>query len=72
MVVATVKSDQPTDKDGYHLVHNGLIEISGSSCRHTMHGIVQSSKCNFTVLENSETCYKVEALQIPLMVMLGS
>ena len=39
---------------------------------HTMHYLIQYSKCDFTILESSETCMEVEALQLLLMVMLGS
>lgn len=37
-----------------------------------MHDLVQSSKYDFTILESYGTCQAVEALQLLLMVMLGS
>ena len=57
------------DKDGCHLVGSGLIENGSSSYPHTMHDLVQSSKCDFTIMEIYWNCQGVEALQLSLMVM---
>lgn len=37
-----------------------------------MHDLIQSSEHDFTVLESSDTCQEVKALQLQLMVMSGS
>ena len=37
-----------------------------------MNDLIQSSKCDFITLENCKSCWEVEAVQLPLMVMLGS
>lgn len=36
-----------------------------------MHDLVQASKCDFAILESSEMCQGVKALQRLLMVMSG-
>lgn len=73
LVVEVVRSYQINDRDGYHLVSSGPIEIKGCTYPHTyMHDIIQSSKCDFTILESFGTCQEVEALQLLLMVMSGS
>lgn len=72
LVEQVVKFNQISDKDGCHQVSSCLIEINNSSYPHTMHDLVQSSKCDFTILESSGTYQGVEALQLPLMVMSTS
>lgn len=72
LVIEIVKSDQISDKDGYHLVGRGLIETTRSNYPHTMHDMVQSLECDFTILESFRTCQELEALQLMFMVMLGS
>ena len=51
------------------MVRSAFIETNGSSYPQTMHDLVQSSKCDFTILGNFGTCQGVEALQLLLMVM---
>ena len=70
LVVEIVKSDQINDKYGCHLVSRGLIEIIGSYYPHTMHDLIQSSECDFTILESFRNFQEVKALQLPLMVKL--
>ena len=72
MFVGFEKPDQINYVDGFHLDSSYLLEINGSSYPHTMHDLIQSSKCNPAILEHSGTCLKVEEIQLPLMVMLGS
>lgn len=72
LVAEVVKSGQIKDRDGYDLVSSGPVEITGSNYLHTMHDLIQSSKCDFTILENFGTCEEIEELQPPLMVISGS
>ena len=52
--------------------NSDLVEVIDDSCPRTMHDLIQSSKCDFTILESSDTCQKVEELKLPLMVMSRS
>lgn len=50
------ESCQTIDKDGCHPMSSGHIETDGSNYPHTMHNLVQSSKCDFTILESFGIC----------------
>jgi len=63
------KFDEACDRDGYH--PNRSFEINNNNHPQAMHDLVHISKCNFSILECFGTCQGVEALQRPLMVMLG-
>lgn len=70
MVVEAKKYSERYDGDGCHPKRN--FEISNKNHPQTMHDLVQASKCDSTILDSSETCQGVEALQLLLMVMPGS
>lgn len=72
LVIKIVKFDQLSDRDGCHSTNSNLIEISERSCHHTMYDLVQCLEYNFSILEISRTCQRVEELQILLMVISGS
>ena len=72
LVVEVKKSSIIYDRDGSYSMSSGLTETSTNNYPQTMHDLVQASKCNYTILGISKTFQGVEALQISLMVMLGS
>lgn len=71
LVVEVEKFGQVSDRDGCNSVRIGIIETNGSKYICTMHDLVQSSRCDFTILEIFGTFQEVETFQISLMVMLG-
>ena len=70
MIVEVENSNETSDKDGFHPVRSS--EINNNSYPQTMCDSIQASKCNSTIVEISGTYQGVEALQLLLMVMLGS
>lgn len=71
LVFKVVKYDQISNRDGFHLVDSDIIKIGERNFPHTMHDLVQSSKCDLIILESFRTYQGVEELQLPFMVMLG-
>lgn len=72
LVVEVEKSSEVSDRDGCHPIRNSLIETNGNNYPHTIHDLVQPSKCDSTIFEISKNCDGFEALQLPLMVMSRS
>lgn len=56
LVVEVEKSDRDSDRDGFHLVNSDLIKISERSYPHSVHDLVQSLGCDFTILDTFGTC----------------
>lgn len=69
LVIEVLKYNKINDRDGFHLVSSGPIEIISNNYLHTMHDMIQSSKFDFSILESTRICQEVEALQLLLMVM---
>lgn len=66
------KYDQISGFNNCHPTNNAFIYASIDSCSYSLVNITKPPKCDDPPFESLGTCQKVEALQLPLMVMSGS
>jgi len=61
-----LNSNLISDIDGFHLDNSDPVTIIGGSFPHTMHDVIQSSKCDSIIFEISRTYQEVKARQLRL------
>jgi len=66
------KSDQTNDVDRCHLDSGDPVKLIDGNCPHAICDLTQFTKCCYLFFQSFRTCQEVEALQLSLMVMLGS